>query len=84
MSQDVFLSYAHQDDLPELPNQQGWVSIFQEAPRRRPLFIVKTTPVDAAELDITAYPILRQAPTTAATHRTNHARNPLGYFPMKA
>lgn len=33
--QDVFVSYAHIDNLPGLPNQQGWVSIFQTALRNR-------------------------------------------------
>jgi len=33
--QDVFVSYAHLDNLPDLPTQQGWVSIFQTALRNR-------------------------------------------------
>lgn len=32
---DVFISYAHLDNEPDLPNQQGWVSIFQGALRKR-------------------------------------------------
>jgi TIR domain/Domain of unknown function (DUF4062) len=32
---DVFISYAHIDNEPDLPNQQGWVSIFQGALRTR-------------------------------------------------
>jgi hypothetical protein len=32
---DVFISYAHLDDEPDLPKQEGWVSVFQEALRSR-------------------------------------------------
>lgn len=35
MRQDVFVSYAHIDNLPDLPTQQGWVSVFQTALRNR-------------------------------------------------
>ncbi len=135
LKQDVFLSYAHLDNLPDLPTQQCWISIFQTALRNRlsrelgrpakvwwdqreldgvrqfddvireacdastvmvaivspryvdsdsckkeldyftcrghttqggskPLFIVKTTPVNTEELDESAHPALRKAITT--------------------
>jgi len=32
---DVFISYAHIDNEPDFPSQQGWVSIFQGALRAR-------------------------------------------------